>query len=86
MHTKGPWYAEQPENANGWWVICNDQGEIGSGDGGYDEEDARLISAASELLEALEGLLRNYEFNECKGLGFGPISKARNAINKTKGK
>lgn len=53
-HTKEPWSAEQPENANGWWILCDSQGqEIGSCDGGYEEEDAKRIVAC---INACEGL------------------------------
>lgn len=49
-----PWYAVQPEHANGWWVVSTDDaGEEtidASGDGGFNEEDARLISALPDLI------------------------------------
>lgn len=47
--------------------------------------NAQLISTAPELLEALEGLLKNYAYNNGKGLGAGPIFKAKQAIAKAKG-
>lgn len=47
--------------------------------------NTHLIAAAPELLEALEGLLENYKYNQGKGLGIGPIMKAKTAIKKAKG-
>ena len=60
-HTPGPWYAGQPENANGWWVVatdveCHDCVDS-SGDGGFDESDARLIAAAPDLKTTLAAAL-----------------------------
>jgi hypothetical protein len=37
-----------------------------------------------ELLNALESLVKNYEYNKCKGLGLGPLFKAKQAIAKAK--
>lgn len=54
-HTPGPWEAFTEESFSGWWAVQDGNGhEIGSGDGGFDEEDARLMASAPELLEALE--------------------------------
>lgn len=37
----GPWKADNPENANGWWIIVDESGyEIGSGDGGFEKDQA----------------------------------------------
>lgn len=58
-HTPGPWDAFTSESFSGWWSVRGrDNREIGSGDGGFDEGDARLIAAAPELLEALEMVTR----------------------------
>lgn len=51
---EGPWHTRQPEYACGWWVIYDkDDGEVGSGDGGYSEQQAKIISAAPDLIDAL---------------------------------
>lgn len=50
-HTPGPWYAFTEPHFSGWWSVRDsDEWEIGSGDGGFEEPDARLIAAAPELL------------------------------------
>lgn len=55
------WYAAQPEEAHGWWVVSRDpEGHDcidASGDGGFNEPEARLIAAAPEMLEALKAFL-----------------------------
>lgn len=46
--TPGPWTAFTEESFSGWWAVGDlDEREIGSGDGGYDEEDARFIAQAN---------------------------------------
>jgi hypothetical protein len=51
----------QPDHANGWWVVSLDpEGDDcidASGDGGFNEDVARLISAAPDMLEALRKLI-----------------------------
>lgn len=55
----GPWKAEQPENANGWWVVCDRDGiELGSTDGGFEEHQAMLMAAAPEMRDLLLETLR----------------------------
>lgn len=42
-------YAAQPESANGWYVLAHDaegHGHIDSGDGGFEEDDARRLAAS----------------------------------------
>lgn len=54
-HTKEPWLTEQLENANGWWVLCDSEGvEIGSCDGGYEEDDAKRIIACVNACRGLD--------------------------------
>ena len=51
------WKAIQPESAAGWWVIADSAGvDIGSGDGGYSRDEAMLMAAAPEMLEALKAM------------------------------
>lgn len=53
-HTPGPWEAFTQSSFSGWWSVRDSNGrEIGSGDGGFEIADARLIASAPELLEAL---------------------------------
>jgi hypothetical protein len=47
------WIAKQPDNAHGWWVIHDENGEIGSCDGGFEKEEALLMAAAPNLYHAL---------------------------------
>jgi hypothetical protein len=54
---EGPWYAVQPEDCSGWWVVSTSPDGDGtvdeSGDGGFEQETARLIAAAPEMYKAL---------------------------------
>ena len=52
---KTPWSAYSGEDTNGWFVIHDADGyEIGSTDGGFEEDEARMFAAAPELAEALK--------------------------------
>lgn len=55
--TPGPWYAAQPEHANGWWVVCLDQDGFDnideSGDGGFEQSTASFIAAARDAVPRL---------------------------------
>jgi hypothetical protein len=61
------WKPAQPEDAHGWWVIQGEDGcEIGSCDGGFEEEQARMMAASHDLytstqwlLDAVEKLISN---------------------------
>lgn len=57
-HTPGPWM-RTPDDANpGYWFIgtADDPHAVVGLDGEMSEPDARLIAAAPDLLEALEGV------------------------------
>jgi hypothetical protein len=54
-------------------------GEAGDQSGWY-----VAIDDYHDLLEALEGLVENYQYNNGQGLGIGPLSRARRAIAKAK--
>lgn len=60
-HRPGPWYAGQPEDAHGWWIVSADPEHYenldASGDGGFCEPEARLIAAAPDLLATVHRLL-----------------------------
>lgn len=53
--TPGPLEAFTEESFAGWWAIrrVEDGREVGSGDGGFDKEDALLFAAAPDLLALL---------------------------------
>lgn len=57
-HTPGPWRTHQTEASKQWYVETDDAYEdtIASTFGTDAEANARLISAAPEMLEALRGL------------------------------
>ena len=47
--------------------------------------NARLMAAAPDLYDALEGLLDNYKEKHGQGIGLGPIMKAKKALAKARG-
>lgn len=58
-----------------------DNREIGSGDGGLDEEDVHLIAAAAEILAALEMVMRRGRIDDSEEA----MNQVAAAINKAKG-
>ena len=72
-HTLGPWFAVQPESANGWWVVsCNEDGSDCVDESGEAEfqANAHLIAAAPDLKTALADLLNHYvRLVECGDCG-----------------
>lgn len=66
-HTPGPWRTKQLANYEepGWVVLWPDKGGTHMRRidyrGNFTEQDARLIAAAPELLEALIAMLENFE-------------------------
>ena len=95
QHTKGPW---DRIIADGYTVrhpqIYSDTGPVANatwlGDGRLDElnANARLISAAPELLEALKGMLEQFNYHTTTGINHEEseaIAKARAAIAKAGG-
>lgn len=82
--TPGPWFAVQPENANGWWVVSTDVDGYDtideSGDGGFEEQTAHLIAAAPDLYEALDAVIdgRYWSMSNNKlGAAKAALAKAR---------
>jgi hypothetical protein len=63
---KGPWYAVQPYECAGRWVIATDpEGNDTvdeSGDGGFEKETAHLIAAAPEMYAELEAAMNVFRF------------------------
>jgi hypothetical protein len=101
-HTPAPWFAWR--NSSYWEISAKnsnpekfsfDIGNVcasspGDRDGGLQEANARLISAAPELLEALEEVTGILEMVLGVAGGYpteadGPAIKARNAIAKARG-
>lgn len=81
-HTPGPWIFTGPhddEFGDPEYVIYGDDGDevIGSG---ITQSDSRLMAAAPDLLEALEGMVRGAE-----AMGWDSAIKARAAIAKARG-
>jgi hypothetical protein len=53
-----PWTAYSGEDTNDWFVIHDADGhEIGSTDGGFEEEEAKIFAAAPDLLAACKFLI-----------------------------
>lgn len=50
------------------------------------ERAKQLEGLNAELVEALQGILDNYKMNNGKGLGLGPVLRAKEAIAKAEGK
>jgi hypothetical protein len=92
--TPGPWYivAYETEDSSAITTTpdvdpCSREHEVlGSSEWLFVEPaDLRLMAAAPDLYEALEDLLLNYKENKGKGLGIGPIMKAKTALAKARG-
>jgi len=86
-HTPGPWHVH-PWGDNSYEInstqltVCNVPGfSDETVDSGSAESNARLIAAAPDLLEALEGLMPMWE----SGIDEPWVRKARAAIKKAKG-
>lgn len=94
-HTPGPWRleintAEDCEWGDRWPIIVADGYEVIGKEGLYgdiqtDIANARLIAAAPELLDALQGLLRGIFDGPDEANAAMLIAKARDAINKATG-
>lgn len=74
---------KQPGSDYFWIVVDRDNCEIGSGDGGFSKDQAVLMAASHDLLEALEEALQTAEFEKHPERPWH--SKARAAISKAKG-
>jgi len=86
-HTKGPWEARWSERGQYWFIDHPQQeGSATLTKLNCDEADARLISAAPDLLEALEALLP-IAARVIQGTTDGQpmLRQARSAINKATG-
>ena len=87
VHTPGPWYVAE---------LCANRIKVESHQDGYVAEvwrygadgdaNARLISAAPELLEALKGLLSHLESWKILETADGDIARTRAAIAKAEGR
>lgn len=99
-HTPGPWYhdfASGMKNGNAVlleYFVRRDGDDIAIAadiadpvTGSPSEANARLIAAAPDLLEALQGLLRGIANGPDEANAAMLVAKARDAVNKaTKGK
>jgi hypothetical protein len=52
QHTQGKLGAFTEDRFSGWWALCTDEGEMGSGDGGFEEADARRLAACWNAFDA----------------------------------
>ena len=82
--TKGEWTAFKPEESNGYVYIDSDKTQQGGVATCYNTlgnaiEDAKLIAAAPELLEALQTCLRRIKNESHEPFA---IIEAQKAINK----
>lgn len=84
--TKGPWKAFTEPDFSGWWSIRQMETghEIGSGDGGFWEEDARIMALAPELLDSLKAMVEAGEFWDWDGRSVAQ-DNARALIARTTG-
>lgn len=90
-HTKGPWFAVVTDttgvgNPALWDITCKNGGIIAESIG-HNEADANLISAAPDLLDALDLLLNkvNVHYGVQDKHLISVIEKAEMAIAKAKG-
>jgi hypothetical protein len=83
QHTPGPWEILYNDPQEEYWVT-RPHYDAGPAKIVYHIEDARLIAAAPDLLEALKEMLDNHE-DACTGYGEGAAEKARAAIAKATG-
>ena len=73
-HTPGPWHVQAQDSQGPYWVIddnchfiCKMGSQMGTYDAGNDANNARLIAAAPELLEALKAVLASVPFASYRG-------------------
>ena len=94
-HTTGPWRAHFEE---AYFVTSPDLGRVammmnlkgahglgGRRSGDESAANCRLISAAPDMLEALQRIRRWFEAEKCKYTGDHPIAQVRAAIEKATG-
>ena len=92
-HTPGPWRVEKHDAARGFSIQalpkCNPNGSWHSFIHGLSEEDAQLIAAAPDLLEALDEVVDSGQLVCCDGedcVVHGPlISQVKDALAKARG-
>jgi hypothetical protein len=87
-HTPGPWVSEYRQSHTGQVAVCNGDGEgywevwTQNWGGGINQEaNARLISAAPDLLEALEEIVSHDAWASDAPI----LASAKAAIAKAKG-
>lgn len=84
-HTLGPWYTVAKNN-NYQSIVCQElTGNTIAVTYTGDDNDARLIAAAPDLLAALEKLVKAIDPEATKEIGLGVYLQARAAIAKAKG-
>jgi len=85
-HTPGPWIADTPPNRGGWWIVRDAGGlELGSGVGVFNQDDARLIAAAPELMDACLAMVEwDAREQDCAVDFYARIELCRIAFNKVR--
>lgn len=77
-HTPGPWGMAHSVRL-GFWTVAGVGGFVADV---FDDEDARLITAAPEMLEALETVERAYQLGNVSGDSDVALIEYVQAINK----
>jgi hypothetical protein len=85
MHTPGPWTAKSEEFEEIWSMVVGKETMIAEVFSRKPEADARLIAAAPELLEALEGIIEIGKRDMSNEKYDGYFESARAAITKARG-
>jgi hypothetical protein len=90
QHTPGQWKFSQETNDPEWFIVTTNHGVIVANVNANktQEANARLIAAAPELLEALEGMvayINSLETIPCISRAMQDVGKAKAAISKAKG-
>jgi hypothetical protein len=84
-HTPGPWLAPDESDGADIWPVESDTGEHIADVYSAFPDDARLIAAAPELLEALRGMLEWARRVEQRNPGL-EVAHAATAIAKAEGR
>lgn len=84
QHTPGPWrYKPHRIDSNYMLIYCSSESSEGDNLRGYcGEANARLIAAAPDLLDALQGILRGVFDGPDESDAAMLVTKARAAITK----
>jgi hypothetical protein len=85
-HTPGPWTHEVHQLSEGFSGIVYAANGMRVGTDHLSEDDARLIAASPDLLEACKALVRFVDSHGSEHINRVPFAAARAAIAKAEGK